>query len=299
MSRAVVAFLLCCCVLAGCVRGTITPTEGEARETPGGPLRPLPHFDHIVVLIEENHGYNEIIGSAQAPYLNALAAQGAVFTNSYAVAHPSQPNYIALFAGSTFGISSDACPQTLPGPNLADALRARSLRFTAYSENLPSPGFTGCNAGSVPGQPNTPLYARKHSPWVDFANVPAASNQPFSSFPTDFSQLPEVAIVVPNQRDNMHSGSVAAGDTWLKQHLGAYVQWAITHNSLLIVTWDEDDRSSANHILTFFVGAHIHAGHYGETINHYDVLRTIEALVGVPYTNDAASALTIVDVWQA
>ncbi len=77
-----------------------------------------------------------------------------------------------------------------------------------------------------------------------------------------------------------------------------YVQWALTHNSLLIVTWDEDDGSDANHIPTLFVGAHVQAGEYAETINHYDVLRTIEALEGGPFTNEAAHATTIADVWQ-
>src|SRR5262249_34105585 len=144
-----------------------------------------------------------------------------------------------------------------------------------------------------------PLYARKHNPWVNFADVPAASNQPFSSFPSDFGQLPTVAFVVPNQSNDMHSGSLAAGDTWLQQHLDAYVRWAPAHNSLLIVTWDEDDEATeANHILTLFVGAHVKPGQYGETINHYTVLRTIEALYGLPFTRQAASATTVADVWQ-
>jgi len=96
----------------------------------------------------------------------------------------------------------------------------------------------------------------------------------------------------------MHSGSVAAGDTWAQQHVDPYAQWAPSHNSLLIVTWDEDDGSASNHILTLFVGAHVQAGRYGETISHYDVLRTLEALNGLPLTANAASAMTIADVWQ-
>ena len=95
-----------------------------------------------------------------------------------------------------------------------------------------------------------------------------------------------------------HRLIVAEGDAWLRQHLSDYAQWAPAHNSLLIVTWDEDDGSDANHILTLLVGAHVQAGQYAETINHYDVLRTIEALEGVPFTNHAASATTIADIWQ-
>src|SRR6266850_2595695 len=61
----------------------------------------VPQFDHVVIVIEENHAYPQVIGSASAPYINSLAAGGALMTQSFAVAHPSQPNYIALFSGST------------------------------------------------------------------------------------------------------------------------------------------------------------------------------------------------------
>ena len=67
---------------------------------------------HIVVVIDENHSYSEIIGSSDAPYINSLATEGALFTQSFAVAHPSQPNYLALFSGSTHGITNDSCPHT-------------------------------------------------------------------------------------------------------------------------------------------------------------------------------------------
>ena len=283
------AILLCLLLLgsAGCAA-----TMG-ATSTPGGAAKPLPHFDHIVVVVEENHSYADITSAADTPYIASLMSQGAVFTDAHAITHPSQPNYLALFAGSTFGVTSDACPQTFTGPTLATGLLDHGMSFTGYSESMPQAGYTGCDDGSA-----TPLYARKHNPWVDFAATPATSNQPFSSFPTDFSQLPTVAFVVPNQLHDMHSGSVAEGDAWLRQHLSDYAQWAPTHNSLLIVTWDEDDGSAANHILTLFVGAHVQAGQYAETINHYDVLRTIEALEAVPFTNHAASAAIIADIWQ-
>ncbi len=256
----------------------------------GGKAEPLPHFDHIVVVVEENHSYEQIFGgSGDMPAFAALAQQGAVFTDSHGITHPSQPNYLALFAGSTFGLTSDACPQNLSGDTLASALSAHNLTFRGYSESLPQPGYTGCFSDG---------YARKHNPWVDFASVPAADNQPFSAFPTDYSQLPAVAFVVPNQRDDTHSGTIAAADDWLRQNIAPYAQWAASHNSLLIVTWDEDDDTDANHIPTIFVGAHIHPGQYAETINHYDVLRTIEALEGVSFTGQAASGATISDVWQ-
>lgn len=283
------SLLLAGCATAGIQLSPTAPSSG----TPGLAVA-LPHVDHIVVVVEENHSYDDIMGSDQAPYIQSLAGQAAIFTDAHAVTHPSQPNYLALYAGSTLGVASDDCPQEFSAPNLgADAL-AHGLTFTGYSESLPQPGYSGCAAGD----PFDQAYVRKHNPWSDFADVPGSSNQPFASFPQDFTQLPAIAFVVPNEQDDMHSGSVAAGDNWLQHNLDAYVRWAPTHDSLLILTWDEDDGSPANHILTLFAGAHLHPGQYGETITHYDVLRTIEALDGLPFTGSAASGRTISDVWQ-
>ena len=253
----------------------------------------LPRPDHIVLMMEENHAFSEIIGSSSAPYINSLAKQGALFTNSHGVTHPSEPNYLALFSGSTQGISNDSCPHTFAGPDLGGELIKAGLSFSGYSESMPSVGFTGCFAPT-----SSQLYARKHNPWVNFTDVPSNDNQPFTNFPTDFTTLPSISIVVPNQQDDMHSGSIQQGDTWLKNHIDSYVQWAKTHNSLLIVTWDEDDGSASNQIPTFFVGPMVKAGQYSESINHYNVLRTLEAIYGLPFANNSANVTTISDIWQ-
>ncbi|HEY7415588.1 MAG TPA: alkaline phosphatase family protein, partial [Ktedonobacteraceae bacterium] len=125
--------------------------------------------DHVVIVIEENHAYTQIIDSSSAPYINSLAAQGALFTNSHAVAHPSQPNYLALFSGSTQGITDDSCPHTFSGANLGSELIGAGLSFAGYSESSPKVGFTECTEGGVPIIDD--LYARKHAPWVNFTNV--------------------------------------------------------------------------------------------------------------------------------
>jgi acid phosphatase len=253
----------------------------------------LPRPDHIVIVMEENHSYSDIIGSPDAPYMNLLAQQGAVFTQAYAITHPSQPNYLALFSGSTQGVSSDACPQSFSGPNLGSSLIHTRLSFAGYSESMPTNGYTGCSAPD--GQA---AYARKHNPWVNFTNVPASSNLTFSSFPTNYNMLPTVSFVIPNQYNDMHSGSVQQGDAWLKNHLSSYAQWARTHNSLLIITWDEDDGSASNQIPTLFVGSMVKAERYNEQIDHYSVLRTIEDMYGLPALNNSTNVGAISDVWQ-
>ena len=255
----------------------------------------LPRPDHVVIVMEENHAYSQVIGSSSAPYINALAQQGALFTNSSAISHPSQPNYVALFSGSTQGLTDDSCPQTFAGPDLGGQLLTAGLSFTGYSEDLPSAGSTVCTAG---GNIFTPSYARKHAPWTDFTDVPASSNQPFTSFPSDYSTLPTVSFVIPNQQDDMHSGSIQQADSWLQNNIDSYAQWAQTHNSLLIVTWDEDDSNSGNHIATIFSGASVKPGQYTEAINHYTVLRTLEGMYGLAAINNSGSENPIMDVWS-
>ena len=249
----------------------------------------LPAYAHIVVVIDENHAYNEVIGNPNAPYITSLANGGAKMTQSFAVTHPSEPNYLALFSGSTHGITDDSCPHTFTGENLGHQLINAGTTFTGYSESMPSDGYTGCTSGN---------YARKHNPWVNFSNVPAASNLRFSDFPTTFSNLPKVSIVVPNLCNDMHNCSVATGDTWLKNHLGAYATWAKANNSLLIVTFDEDDSSASNHIPTLFYGAHVKTGNYSEHITHYTVLRTLESLTGLGCTGSSCSVNPIADIWN-
>jgi hypothetical protein len=246
--------------------------------------------DHVVIVMEENHSFSEIIGSSQAPFINSLAQQGALFTQSFAVEHPSEPNYLDIFSGSNQGVTDDSCPHTFSTENLGSELIAAGRTFTGFSEDLPSAGSTVCTSGA---------YARKHNPWVNFTNVPASLNLPFTSFPTDFTTLPTVSIVVPNLNDDMHDGTIAQGDTWLQQHLNAYIQFAQTHNSLLIITWDEDDSSMSNQIPTIFLGPMVKQGQFTETINHFNVLRTVEDLYGLTHAGAAANATTITDVWQA
>jgi len=248
----------------------------------------VPRFDHVVVVLFENHADTQITEST-APYMASLAAQGANMTKAFAVTHPSQPNYLALFSGATRGVIDDSCPHTFAGNNLGRQLAVAGLSFKAYSEGLPSAGSTVCWSG---------LYVRKHAPWVNFSNLSQSRHRPLTDFPTDFSKLPTVSFVVPNLCNDMHDCPVATGDTWMKAHLDAYVRWAKTHNSLLITTFDEDNSTSVNQIHTSLVGAHVKAGFSSTaTINHYNLLATIEDMYGLSRLGKAAGRAAITDVW--
>jgi hypothetical protein len=308
-----------------------------------------PAYDHIVVVIEENHSFGDIIGSSAAPNINALAASGANIVNastdpqgntsgSHAVRHPSQPNYLELYSGSNQGTIQDghpgstsepfSSPPPFTTPNLGAALRAAGFSFTTYSQTSPSVGFDGDSNGA---------YQRKHNPvtnWMNDVNptpnqYPSTLNQPFTTFQQianssgGFANLPTVSFVVPDQNFDMHDGTIQAADDWLKQNIiDTYLPWALTHNSLLIVTWDEDgDDTATNQIPTIFAGAKVKSGNYTETnlnannphigspadpgiqtptgtaMNHYNVLSTIEDIYGLTHIGGSTNRRPVSDIF--
>lgn len=261
----------------------------------------VPQFSHIVVVIGENTASGSVYGNANAPYINALAAAGAKFTNSLAITHPSQPNYIDLYSGNNQGVVNDNLVTVkFTTANLGAELIQAGKTYTTFSDGLPSVGFDGATSGK---------YARKHNPAANWMGsgvnqIPVTTNQPFTAFPANFNTLPSVSFVVPDLCHDGHdvcapiSNSVKQYDTWIQQNLDAYKQWCINNNSLLIVTYDEDDNTVVNKIATVFYGAHVATGSYAQTINHYSVLRTMEDAFSLPSHAGAASTATPIDyVW--
>jgi len=295
----------------------------------------LPVYDHIVIVVEENKDFEQIFGDKfDAPYIKKLAAEGASIGHMFGEEHYSQGNYFWLFSGSNQNVGFvDHVPslvnrQDYPfrTSSLGEQLIKKGLSFKGYAESLPAIGSEvdvdppNCSGDSC-------VYGRKHVPWISFANVPngttidTSSNLRFEDFPSDYAKLPTVAFVIPNLNHDMHNGSptdsIPAGDRWLQQKLDNYYQWAKTHNSLLIVTFDENDDKDRyigltnplvfpsptyppldhcdqhlldlqNRIVTIFAGAHIKPGlkpdayPEGNGITHVNILRTIEAMYGLP-----------------
>jgi len=253
----------------------------------------VPTPAHVVIVVEENRSQTNIIGNKSAPYINQLAANGAMMAQSFAEVHPSEPNYYALFAGSTLGVTKNMCPVNGGDtPNLGSELLAAGYSFVGFAESLPAAGSPACSAGK---------YARKHVPWASFTNIPSSRSLPFSAFPapSNYASLPTVSFVIPNLDDDMHDGSIAQGDAWLYQNLSQYAAWARANNSLLILTWDEDDNTPRNQIPTVFYGANVRPGSYDETISHNNVLSTLEEMYGLPKLGFATRAPAITDIWGA
>jgi len=265
-------------------------------------------YDHIVIVMEENKNYDQIIGNDAAPYINSLKKEGANLTKMFAEEHASEGNYFWLFSGNNQNVGfNDVIPNLInnknypfESSNLAEQLIKKGYFFKGYSESLSKIGDTISFSG---------YYARKHVPWISFGNIPngmtkkTSANLQFIQFPSDYNKLPTVSFVIPNQIHDMHDPklpviSVRNGDNWLKENLDGYYRWAKKHNSLLIITFDENDDKShyrgltdpastdsdiKNRIPTIIAGAHIIPRDYaeGKGITHVNILRTLESMYGL------------------
>ncbi|HLY07798.1 MAG TPA: alkaline phosphatase family protein [Planctomycetota bacterium] len=274
----------------------------DATALPAAPLAASlpPRPDHVVIVMEENHGYSEIIGSASAPYINSLAGQGILFTNYFAQYHPSEQNYLEIFSGSDQGIGTSD-PNPAPGSpftagNWGAGLLGHGFGFKGYSEGLPSTGYSGADSGR---------WVYRHCPWIAFQGtgtnqIPSSDNIAFTAFPATQSSLPTVSMVTPNLDHDMHDGTIQQGDTWLQTNLDAYAQWAKTHNSLLIVVWDEDDSSQGNQVAMLMVGQGIQPGSQNsQKLDHDSLCRLICDMYGLSPMGNAATATPITGVWSA
>ena len=255
----------------------------------------IPRYDHVVVVMMENQNYSTIVGnSAQAPFINSLVVGGASFSDAHGEWHPSLPNYYALLSGSTQGLtnSTPPAPGSINAANLPNQLISNSLSFADYSdEAVPAAWLRFAN---LPGTATAPNAVDK---WLKCPAPVAGQGCGFPSTDAGYAALPTVTFVHGNEYESMHDNNILGGDTWLKNTVGGYAQWALTHNSLLIVTFDEDEFTSANRIPTVFYGAGVYRGSYSQTINHYNMLRTLQDMYGLTPLANAASATPITNVW--
>jgi len=259
----------------------------------------VPAFDHIFTIVMENHSYAEIIGNtAQAPYLNSLASQYGVAANYFGVTHPSLPNYLALAGGDTFGITSDCTTCFVSAPNIAvDRVEASGRSWKAYMESMPSSCFVG----------DSSPYAQKHDPFIYFNDIRTNSAEcnkvvPYSNLAGDLASTSTTANYVwitPNLCNDMHDCSISTGDTWLQQNVPTILNSPAftSQNSLLLITWDEDDSSQINQVATLVIAKSVPAGFKSSTrYNHYSLLKTIEQSWGLaPLTANDANATAMAD----
>jgi hypothetical protein len=281
------------------------------------------------MIVDENKSYERVMNGQDAPTIAALARQYGSATNFYAETHPSEPNYVAIVGGSTFGIADDApfssAGHTIDAANLATQLEAAHLTWKGYYESLPEPGSLAVSSG---------LYASKHSGFLNFRSVQQDPRR--TEHLVDFVQLqndlrsgsiPNFALIVPNLCNDMHgafvitpagchttSALIRRGDDEIKALVGeimATAAWSSKANAAIVITFDEDDgggtqgccgtdpRDPANagggHIPTIVITNHGPRRVVDPTpYSHYSLLRTIEDAFGIRDYLGHASAPRVV-----
>jgi acid phosphatase len=268
--------------------GTPSPVRRTAAATVplGSTAASVPSFSHIDVIVMENHEYGSIVGNTQAPYLNSLIRHYGLATNDHAVAHPSEPNYLALFAGSTFGVHDDGV-YNLGARNLADQLAAHGRSWHVYAQDLPGPCFLGATSyGGVDLVGAAGWYARKHEPAVSFTDISRVRSRcdritHLAGFSPTAANL---ELIVPNMTNDMHDGTVAQGDAFLRAFVPRITRSSAFATSLLLITWDEGSTSlgGGGRVATIVISPRVRAGFRSAiSHSHYSILRTIEDAWGL------------------
>jgi hypothetical protein len=261
----------------------------------------------VAVLVLENHEVGDILADPGVPYLSSLARKHAVATRAFALTHPSLPNYIALVAGRTAGVTTDCVPSECPvtGPSLVDQLEAHRMSWRGYMESMPKPCFhqTADELGR---------YAQRHNPFAYLTEVwsrPARCRRvvPFSELRDDMRHgMPRFSWITPNLCHDMHDCGVAVGDRWLRRTVPPLLR-ALGPNGVLIITFDEGttDESCCNgahggRIATILAGDGARrSATYDQPVDHYSTLATIESLLGLPKLGDARSARALTTLLTA
>jgi len=234
----------------------------------------------VVLILMENRQYSAIIGNAKAPYINGLAARGTLFTNYFAVTHPSLPNYLAITGGTTCSKSgSSLCT----APTIFTQLGSADAQEFAENETAPC-SYKGTSS----------LYVTRHDAYAsDSANRKLSPCGDFPYTHIDPAALPEFSFLTPNLCHDMHgdstcASSVAAGDSWLSQH----VPPLLSAGAIVILTWDEGVGSvhGGGQVATIEVGPGVPVGKNATLMNHYSVLAGMESYFGLPLLANAASA---------
>jgi phosphatidylinositol-3-phosphatase len=243
-----------------------------------------PTFSHIVLLVEENHSYPEVVGSSSMPYLNSLIAQYGLATQYFANTHPSLPNYLVLTTG-LMESNNDNFVGAVTDDNVVRELVKAGKSWKAYFESLPSAGYLGSDSGG---------YLRQHNPFADLSDIQQSSAQaanmvPFTQFATDLANnaLPQYSFIVPNANDDAHDGTLAQADSWLQSNIAPLLaSSAFQSGGLLIVTFDEGDipdvENGGGHVATVIIGPQAKKGYQSPTLyQHQSTLRLVLAGSGL------------------
>ena len=295
--------------------------EGKKEEAARAATRATArHFDRVLIIVLENTDYERAL---QDPNLAALAAQGASFTNFHALFHPSYPNYLAMIAGTDYGIHRRGSylgdkqvnfPNDAEHKTIADRLLAAGLDFKQYAEELPD----GPCPWSVSGQhvaEKRGNYARRHVPFLSFREVQEKfcdrvirvdSGKSDNFFVQDAKKgLVAYSFYTPNMNHDGHDTTAQVSGEWVKKFLDESFPAKLRQGTLVVITFDESGGNEDNRIFTLFLGDMVKPASQqdpaalGKRYTHYSVLRTIEDNFGLaPLTENDRNAQPITGIWK-
>jgi acid phosphatase len=257
-----------------------------------------PTFSHVVVLVEENHSYSEVVGNSSMPYFNSLASQYGLATQYFANAHPSLPDYLVLTTGLTETLD-DNFAGTISDDNVVRELVNAGKTWKSYAESLPAAGYLGGDSS---------LYLRRHNPFTYLSDVQNDSSQaakivPFTQFAADLANdaLPQYSFIAPNVMDDAHDGSLAQADAWLQTNIAPLLaSSAFQSGGLLIITFDEGNQADVLHgggqVATLIISSTAKKGFQSQILyQHQSVLRLVLSGSGIktfPGTSATAPDMT-------
>jgi hypothetical protein len=289
----------------------------------------FPQYDHVFLIINENHKYGQIIGNPAAPILNALAADYGLATQYTGTSDPSEPNYVAMLGGSDFGITSDD-PYFFPGhtisaDNLMSQLEAGGKTWRGYFQDLPYPGYRGyCFPGKCNGIPDSDTqYVAKHNGIVNFANMQTsaefANQTPLSQLSADLASgtLPNFGYIVADECHDMHGAPpwcVDSGnpgdvdDVWLVSQGDKFVGDTVnlitsssawpSGNNAIVINFDEGN-TPTDRVAAIVVTNHGPRGLRDRTsYNHYSLLASLEQTFGLGCLLNSCTATAMAPLFQ-
>jgi hypothetical protein len=246
----------------------------------------------VILVVEENHSFSDVIGTSAMPYLSSLAAQNSLATQYFANTHPSIGNYLMMTTGQII-TNNDSFNGPVDVDNIVRHLIQAGKTWKAYAESLPATGYIGGDSGS---------YLHRHNPLSYFTDVTGNSNErqnlvSFNQFASDLNngQLPDFSFVAPNIFDDAHNGTLQQADQWLRTNIAPVISSPQFKNGgLLLITFDEaedsDTTNGGGHVVLVLAGPAVKQGFQSANqYQHQNLLKMITTYLGIDGNLGSAS----------
>jgi len=301
---------------AGSSAATATSSTAPSSTGPASAGSPTtasgsPGAKKVLLIMEENEEYGNIIGSSNAPRINALAKQYGLATNvqaGYPTNCPSLPAYLILTSGAQHGVCDDKNPvkHQISGGNLYQQVADAGLQYRQYAESMPNPCMdtnTSDNRYLVRHAP-VPYYVSEKQRCQQWDVPLGTSTSGALHDAVKSGSLPAFSFVTPDACNDMHGEPVcglsknqliSTGDSWAGNWVDQITAGPDFKSGKLtiVLTWDEGSRSS-NHLPVVVISPKTSHVSSSTAYSHCSTLRTMEDLLALKPLNCAATATSMV-----